>query len=560
MKTTLLRAGALSCALLASTALTTPAAAQLVAPAPVRQSIDANGVDLFLGTMNLNAPALTMGQADQGLAYYRLTRGGGWTDNIVATLNQSGSVVTVSLGGISDSFTVSGGTYTGTEGNGASLALNTGTHIYTYMRNDGTVIRFDQVRSGSYPFYANQGRAIDITRPSGAKLTFTYDSIDYCGAAHQVGNGYVCITPATAYRVGAVRNSYGYQLAFTYDEIVPYDPDQPEVLPDLGTWATVTSASATNLAIASGASTPSQSFGFSTVGGVTSFNVTDPMSRTTSYRFGAGGTIAGITLPGSGSEDVTIAYSSGRVSSVTSAAAGATAYASSDAAGVRTVTVTDALSHTTTYTFDIASQRMTSVTDANGHATSYQYDGSGRVTQVAAPDGNYVQYTYDSRGNVTETRAVAKPASGLDDMVTSATYPSSCANPVTCNQPTSTTDARGNVTDYTYDSTHGGVLTVTAPAPSGSGTRPETRYGYSSLQAYQQWRLDRRFGRTGLSADLDLGLRERRGAGMRRHVRGDGGDRQLRAADDRHGQQSAARLHHPGRRHRRPHRDQCDDL
>ena len=38
-----------------------------------------------------------------------------------------------------------------------------------------------------------------------------------------------------------------------------------------------------------------------------------------------------------------------------------------------------------------------------------------------------------------------------------------------------TTDARGNVTDYTYDSTHGGVLTVTAPAPTGT-TRPQTRY------------------------------------------------------------------------------------
>ena len=29
-----------------------------------------------------------------------------------------------------------------------------------------------------------------------------------------------------------------------------------------------------------------------------------------------------------------------------------------------------------------------------------------------------------------------------------------------------TTDARGNVTDYSYDPDHGGVLTVTAPAPT----------------------------------------------------------------------------------------------
>ena len=52
-----------------------------------------------------------------------------------------------------------------------------------------------------------------------------------------------------------------------------------------------------------------------------------------------------------------------------------------------------------------------------------------------------------------------------------------CTDPVTCNQPNSTTDARGNVTDYTYSATHGGVLTVTAPAVG--GVRPQVRYSYT---------------------------------------------------------------------------------
>lgn len=73
---------------------------------------------------------------------------------------------------------------------------------------------------------------------------------------------------------------------------------------------------------------------------------------------------------------------------------------------------------------------------------------------------------------------MAKPSTGLPDIVTSATYPSSCGDPA-CNQPLSTTDARGNTTDYAYDSTHGGLLSVTGPAPSGSGTRPEARYSYT---------------------------------------------------------------------------------
>jgi hypothetical protein len=44
-------------------------------------------------------------------------------------------------------------------------------------------------------------------------------------------------------------------------------------------------------------------------------------------------------------------------------------------------------------------------------------------------------------------------------------------------RPNSTTDARGSVTDYTYSATHGGVLTVTAPAVG--GVRPQTRYSYT---------------------------------------------------------------------------------
>ena len=85
--------------------------------------------------------------------------------------------------------------------------------------------------------------------------------------------------------------------------------------------------------------------------------------------------------------------------------------------------------------------------------TQFQYDGNGRLTRVTQPEGNYVAYTYDARGNVTEVRRVAKSGSGLSDIVTGASYDSSCSNPVTCNRPNSTTDARGHTTDYTYSST-----------------------------------------------------------------------------------------------------------
>lgn len=100
------------------------------------------------------------------------------------------------------------------------------------------------------------------------------------------------------------------------------------------------------------------------------------------------------------------------------------------------------------------------------------------------PEGNYTAYTYDSRANVTQVTEVAKAGSGLANIVTSAVYPASCANTLTCNQPSATIDARGHQTDYTYDPNHGGVLTVMAPAPTVGAVRPQTRLTYTSRYAW----------------------------------------------------------------------------
>ncbi|HEX8300540.1 RHS repeat-associated core domain-containing protein, partial [Sphingomonas sp.] len=460
-----------------------PALAQLAPPAPVRQSIDGNGVDLFLGNMNADGPALTMGGAEpQGLAYHSLNRGSGWADNLTGTLNLGGSVLTVTIGGMSETFNVSGSTYTSTEGSGATLTKSGS--IYTYTRSDGTVAHFSEQKSGAYPFFATSGRLTDLARPNGEKLTYDYQSVTYCSQSKPGGAGDICTGHSDEYRVATVRNSYGYQIGFAYLDVLGPDPDEP--FPDLTDWGTVTGVAAANLA-ATGSTPRTQGHGYSTSGGSTYFEITDPLSRVTKYRMGSGG-ILGITRPASTAEDMTVAYSSSAPFHVTSitTAAGTTSYSRSDntLTGVRTIVVTDPGSNATTYTFDIAKQRMTSMTDPLSRTTSWAYDASGRVTSVTQPEGNSTQFTYDSRGNVTERRAVAKSGSGVSDIVTSAAFDATCTNPVTCNRPNTTTDALGKVTDYSYDSTHGGVLTVEAPAPVTSGTRPKTRYGYTSLQAY----------------------------------------------------------------------------
>jgi YD repeat-containing protein len=125
-----------------------------------------------------------------------------------------------------------------------------------------------------------------------------------------------------------------------------------------------------------------------------------------------------------------------------------------------------------------------SAQNAVNKTSQFEYDAAGRLKKAISPEGNYTEYTYNGRGNVTATVAVGKSTGvGLASITASAAYPASCANPKTCNQPESTTDPLGKTTDYSYDPTHGGVTTVTLPAPSANAPRPQTRYTYDPLHA-----------------------------------------------------------------------------
>jgi len=453
-------------ALLATTAIGSQAKAQIAPPGPVRDAIDTNGVDLFSGRMMIQAPGLTIGGADQGMSYARVFRQTTWTDDLIATLDP-GITSTISQGLRSDSFTLSGGVYTSTEGNGATLALSG--LIYTYTAADGTVIHFDKSYAVGFPASNQTGAQVaDITLPSGTKYTFNYTTATYCiGVLSPQG----CTQEASSSRLMSVQSSFGYKVAFTHARAAPGLKGQL-----VDEWLTVTGASVTNLAGATGTPVASNSYAVT----ATTQTVTDALGRVYQYTK-SGNDLTGIRLPGSAADNVTIGYTSGRVTSVTTAA-GTTSYAASDAAGVRTVTVTDPLTHATTYKFNIASKRIAEVTNANGKTTTMQYDPNGRLTRTTMPEGNYVQLTYDARGNVTERRAVSKTPGTPADIVTTASFPATCTNPKTCNQPIWTKDARNNQTDYTYDTGHGGVLTVTAPMVG--AVRPQTRYSYTSLQAY----------------------------------------------------------------------------
>ena len=207
--------------------------------------------------------------------------------------------------------------------------------------------------------------------------------------------------------------------------------------------------------------------------------MTDQSSRTTSYTYDGGGLAS---VASAGSTSLSVAYTGGKVSSVTDGS-GTWNYTYSDNGALRTTTASGPLGQQVVAVADLTIGRATSVRNALNQTTTYQYDNQRRLQKITNPEGDATSYGYDARGNVTVAISSPKPGSGASNIVSYASYPSSCTNVRTCNQPTSTTDARGGVTEYTYDPNHGGVLTVTSPAPTAGAARPQVRIGYAAQTA-----------------------------------------------------------------------------
>ncbi|HYI47840.1 MAG TPA: hypothetical protein VEX35_05175, partial [Allosphingosinicella sp.] len=481
MTKTLLGAGTLACALLTSTALTSPAFAQ--APQPYRTP-DANGVDVVHGDYLME---VLEGSIGSGVAELQLIRTGTWLGGGI-NLNghqwdrigfqklqtPSGPHYIVTVGSRSEVF---GDTWTLPSGSSLTGSFNS----FDYRIADGTTISFGDVGQGGWgtdsnlcTIDPNQGDCIlvptAISEPSGRTVTLDYDFRTECWGVIDSET-----LPCRFYpRISQVANSSGYMIGFAYNTSGGGGGTPP------ASWYQRTGATFHNIAVSGNPAQSSVGYAYPSTG-VT--EVTDMGGRV--WRFtGTSTGMTGIRRPGASSDTTTIAYTSGRVSSVVNEGVTTTyARSVSGSTGTMTITAVDGDSGTTdpvtTVVSNLTIGRPTSITDPLSRTTGFQYDSSARLTRVTRPEGNYVAYGYDARGNLTETRAVAKAGSGLADMVTTASYDGSCANPVKCNSPNSTTDARGNITDYSYDPTHGGVTSVTAPAPSGSGTQPQTRYTYA---------------------------------------------------------------------------------
>ena len=491
--------------------IATPAHAQELPhtpnPLPERVQVDGNGVDLTNGSLHLTSPAISIGQPDGGgLSFSMFYSGNGWRGDYTGTITRdipsSGqtAIYRVNIGRTSEAFSITGtGPFVSLRGSGSTLSFDSASGTYTYTDSLGTVALFRTTLHGIDSATAD---AIQTIRPDGSKA-YLYEIREPNGVItklHHVDE-IVNLTPDPLpnplpggetlpvqnvlgfyRRLQSVTNNFGYQLHFKYES---------DTAPELTSWSRIDKVTAINNAVdycAPAAAScagltrtwPTLTYGYN-LALITSF--TEALNRTTSYSYDSSRRLTGIRWPSSLSDNIIIGYdASDRISSF-NRGFGTWNYAYADAGDNRTTTVTVPGGAQQTAVSTISTGLISSVSNALGRTTSYQYDDKQRMTRTTGPEGDYVQYAYDARGNVTESRAVAKPGSGLADIVASASFPVSCSNPITCNQPTTTTDALGGVTDYTYNATHGGALTVTAPASSPGAARPQSRFTYVQKQA-----------------------------------------------------------------------------
>lgn len=493
--------------------LAAPAFAQTAdAPEQYRNN-DEHGVDLTTGTYNPVIVEGGIGDAEEGISLVRYHGQAGWKDNwsgdLRVTGNPGSQVATITFGNVSEKFTQSSSNWVNAKANGATLVkeVTSGGPFapdqtrYVFTARDGSTVTYTNVetlltsQTGVEPTsmtiamastYCNSSNAVDcalptsIETPDGSNHTLTWDTPNQCETTFEPPTYEQVTTCNVAYRLIDVRSRSSYGMKVKYQS-----NSWPQGSPAPATsWTTRSGAKFFDLsevycsqtALNCDSVTAASSVSYSYSGGQTT--ITDDKGGQWVLTTSAG-KVTGIRRPGASSDTTSISYgTNGRVSSIT--ANGETKTYDWTTGTTTVVETSTSGGESSTVTSTPAAQQPVSVENGTNNTISFTYDANGRKIRETRPEGDYTHWTRDARGNVTETRHVAKPGSGLADIVATASFAATCSTPATCNKPAYTIDARGKRTDYTY-ATHGGITRVRYPAPSGSGARPEINYGYTAL-------------------------------------------------------------------------------
>lgn len=384
-----------------------------------------NGTDLATGEYSRRFAVASIGNSG-GLTSSYTYQSGLWND-LEGGVYQTGFVkFVVKVPGYGEEFRKISGVYTPYRLSSATLVevSGSGGNDYLYTASDGAVLEFTY--EANTETTGIRAKLSKITRPDGEVVDF-----------HDNGN---------------VRTSLGYQ----------YHKADNNSLINLGyEYCALSTSNCSNL--------PSSAW----PSGAVATNVTNAESETTTLNttLWSGSTIASLvrfTSP----EGVEVEINKSTDGKITSVTKGGGSWSYAYASGSpETVTQTSPTGRKMVSKFDVydnlLEQEVVPSGSSTGIKTTYTYTADHLIDEVTYPEGNKLKYTYDSVGRVTEIRSKSKSGSGVPDMVQSFTY--TACNTSTrkyCTKPLTITDARGQVTHFTYASAHGGVTRIRYPQPT----------------------------------------------------------------------------------------------
>lgn len=438
--------------------------------------VDENGVDLTDGSFNFVQTFGSIGNSDAMLSYSPTYGSGKWIDPWASELRRdllnSNRRVTITIGNRSIYFTQTNGVFTPSNGDGEKLTEASDGKSYIYTTRSGEVYQYSlpdigsTIDSGDITLCKNSTQStctLLLTRISNTNGKII--KVDW--------NLYLYSTSFKYYyrRIKSVSTNFG--LKINYDYMTNIFDGGIGVVYENTNWRKPSLITFQNTNVAS-SSWPTVTYSYPST---TVSQITDTGGRVWRFTHNSSGLLTAIKRPNASVDTTTITRNTNGVSQIVKDSV-TTTYNRTVSGNVSTITITNAAG-TATVVGDIAKARITKITDSLSQITNLVYDASARLTERTEPEGNKTLFAYDARGNATTTTVRAKTGSGLADIVATAGFPATCTSPASCNKPTWTKDGKGNQTDYTYDATHGGVLTVIAPAGP-NGVRPQTRYSYAA--------------------------------------------------------------------------------
>ena len=498
--------------------------AQVVAlPQPNFTLTDANGVDLLSFNDYLQQKVISIGSAAHPLSDTVYSGADGdWLGTSPDTNDVSGPIdsflaghisnvncsstsikySTASLGPSSEDFNCAGlnssgyPTWTAAEPTGSTLTGGPGP--LTYTKRDGTQIIYTASVCCQGVVKTQTSK---IIYPDGRTVTYYYNS--------------------SGYPIALVRND-GLELQYTWVQL----PTEPTGFLGLSSITAINNAY--EYCDPTATCTPTQSwptaqFAWSTSGSDIILSVTDSTGRVTKYTMDSSDRTIGIQLPSStGGNNITYSYCNtsctqyafeytnwgvlyqnyvasvtrdghtwtytGNPGSPSGSTCSTATYSFTNPVGTgKTVTLQNCPWYNGTTGSSVPAPPGWDPFEQMTNEQGVEFVGPGALIQkVVLPEGGQTAYTWNGRGDL--TNEVLSARTGFSGTIPlSANYNASCSNPLTCNEPNSTTDGNGNTTNYTYNASNGALASVSFPAvavPNVGSVTPETVYTYVQRYAW----------------------------------------------------------------------------